>query len=74
MWREVLPQRVKAHDVTAAATRGIVVTNTPDVLTGATAQLTWALILAVPRRPGAGERGTRRAAWTGCTFDCMLRS
>ena len=59
-------------DVTAAATRGIVVTNTPDVLTGATAELTWALILAVTRRLGEGERVIRRGAWTGWTFDFML--
>ena len=59
-------------DLTAAATRGIVVTNTPDVLTGATAELTWALILAVTRRLGEGERVIRRGAWTGWTFDFML--
>ena len=59
-------------DVTAATTRGIVVTNTPDVLTGATAELTWALILAVTRRLGEGERIIRRGAWTGWTFDFML--
>ena len=59
-------------DVTAAAARGIVVTHTPDVLTGATAELTWALILAVTRRLGEGERVIRRGAWTGWTFDFML--
>ena len=59
-------------DMAAAATRGIVVTNTPDVLTGATAELTWALILAVMRRLGEGERVIRRGAWTGWTFDFML--
>ena len=59
-------------DVTAAANRGIVVTNTPDVLTGATAELTWALILATSRRLGEGERVIRRGAWTGWTFDFML--
>ncbi len=37
-------------DVEAARERGIVVTNTPDLLTDATADLTWALILAVSRR------------------------
>ena len=59
-------------DVAAAAARGIVVTNTPDVLTGATAELTWALILSVMRRLGEGERVIRRGAWTGWTFDFML--
>ena len=59
-------------DLAAAATRGVVVTNTPDVLTGATAELTWALILAVMRRLGEGERVVRRGAWAGWTFDFML--
>lgn len=59
-------------DVTAARARGIVVTNTPDVLTGATADLTWALILNVTRRLGEGERIVRRAAWSGWAFDQLL--
>ena len=59
-------------DVAAAHERGIVVTNTPDVLTGATADLTWALILGVTRRTGEGERLVRRGAWTGWAFDQLL--
>jgi glyoxylate reductase len=43
-------------DVQAARRRGVVVTNTPDVLTDATADLTMALMLAVTRRLGEGER------------------
>ena len=43
-------------DVDAASKRGVVVTNTPGVLTDATADLTWALILAVTRRLGEAER------------------
>ena len=39
--------------------RGIVVTNTPDVLTGATADLTWSLILAASRRVAEGDRWVR---------------
>ncbi|HUF11797.1 MAG TPA: D-glycerate dehydrogenase [Longimicrobiales bacterium] len=54
-------------DVEAARRRGIAVTNTPDVLTGATAELTWALILAVARRLGEGERLARSGAWSGWT-------
>ncbi|MGH7257082.1 MAG: D-glycerate dehydrogenase, partial [Nitrospiraceae bacterium] len=42
-------------DLQAAACRDIVVTNTPDVLTDATADLTWALILAVARRLVEGD-------------------
>ncbi len=59
-------------DVAAAAARGIVVTNTPDILTGATAELTWALILSVARRVGEADRAIRRGGWTGWTFDYML--
>ena len=54
-------------DLAAARERGIRVTNTPDVLTDATAELTWALILAVARRVGEGERLVRAGAWTGWT-------
>src|SRR5688500_15602058 len=54
-------------DVDAANRRGIVVSNTPDVLTGATAELTWALILAAARRLGEGERLVRSGGWTGWT-------
>jgi glyoxylate reductase len=54
-------------DVDYARARGIAVTNTPGVLTGATAELTWALILAVTRRIGEGERLVRAGAWTGWT-------
>lgn len=52
-------------DIDAATRRGIVVTNTPDVLTDATADLTWALILAAARRIGEGERLVRSGRWHG---------
>ena len=42
-------------DIQSARTRGILVTNTPDVLTNATADLTWALILSVTRRIVEGD-------------------
>lgn len=54
-------------DVEAAAARGIAVGNTPGVLTVATAELTWALILAAARRVGEGERMVRAGEWTGWT-------
>ena len=54
-------------DVTNARARGIAVTNTPGVLTAATAELTWALILAVTRRVGEGERMVRAGTWGGWT-------
>ncbi|HEY3160610.1 MAG TPA: D-glycerate dehydrogenase [Vicinamibacterales bacterium] len=59
-------------DVAAARERGIIVTNTPGVLTDATADLTWALILGITRRMGEGERLVRRGGWKGWTFDFML--
>ncbi len=52
-------------DVAACTERGVVVTNTPDVLTDATADLTWALILATARRTGEAERLVRRGGWAG---------
>ena len=52
-------------DVDAARVRGVAVSNTPDVLTGATAELTWALILAAARRLGEGERRVRAGEWEG---------
>jgi glyoxylate reductase len=59
-------------DLAAARERGIVITNTPGVLTDATADLTWALILGITRRIGEGERLIRRGGWRGWTFDFML--
>ncbi|HJR77890.1 MAG TPA: D-glycerate dehydrogenase [Nitrospiraceae bacterium] len=52
-------------DVAAANAKGIVVTNTPDVLTDATADLTWALILATARRVVEGDRLVRSGRWDG---------
>ena len=52
-------------DLVVARERGIVVTNTPGVLTDATADLTWALILGACRRLGEGERLMREGRWTG---------
>jgi glyoxylate reductase len=59
-------------DVPAARARNIVVTNTPDVLTNATADLTWGLILALTRRIGEGDRLVRRGGWKGWALDFML--
>jgi glyoxylate reductase len=56
-------------DVAAATERGIVVTNTPGVLTDSTADLAMALILMVTRRLGEGERLIReREAWSWHMF------
>jgi glyoxylate reductase len=59
-------------DVAAAKARGVTITNTPDVLTEATAELTWGLILTAARRIAEGERIVRRGAWKGWTLDFML--
>jgi glyoxylate reductase len=50
-------------DVAAARARGVAVANTPDVLTDATADLTWALILAVCRRLPEAVELARRGGW-----------
>lgn len=55
-------------DLTAAAARGIVVTNTPDVLTEATADLGWALLLAVARRIVEADGDLRARGFPGWTF------
>jgi lactate dehydrogenase-like 2-hydroxyacid dehydrogenase len=52
-------------DTNAAKEHGITVTNTPDVLTHATADLAMTLLLMVARRAGEGERHVRSKAWTG---------
>jgi glyoxylate reductase len=52
-------------DLEACAERGVVVTNTPDVLTQATADLTWALLLAVTRRLKEGQRLIEERRWMG---------
>lgn len=52
-------------DLEAASAVGVVVTNTPDVLTDDTADLTMLLMLSVLRRAGEGERELRSGDWTG---------
>ncbi len=59
-------------DVKAASKKGICVTNTPDVLTNATADLTWALILATARRIVEAERFVRNGMWKAWTPTLMV--
>lgn len=61
-------------DVAAARARGVVVTNTPDVLTESVADFTWAMILALTRRISEGERVVRSGTWKGWALDFMLGS
>ena len=59
-------------DVPAAQARGIIVTNTPDVLTDCTADIAFGLLLAVARRIGEGERIVRAGQWRGWRPNQML--
>ena len=52
-------------DVAAARAAGVVVTNTPDVVTEATADLAMMLVLMAARRASEGERLLRAGQWTG---------
>ena len=59
-------------DTAAAKARGLAVSNTPDVLTDATADLAMTLLLMATRRAGEGERHGRERAWTGWRPTHML--
>jgi lactate dehydrogenase-like 2-hydroxyacid dehydrogenase len=59
-------------DVEAAARVGIAVSNTPDVLTDATADIALTLLLATARRAGEGERMVRSGAWGGFDVKGLL--
>ena len=61
-------------DVPYARSKGIVLTNTPDVLTEATANMAMTLILAVTRRIVEGDRVVRRGDWKGFALDFMIGS
>jgi glyoxylate reductase len=61
-------------DIAAARERGIIVTNTPDVLNESTADLTWSLILGIMRRIVEGDRLVRRGDWKGFALDFLLGS
>jgi len=59
-------------DVAEATRRGVAVCNTPDVLTEATADLAWALLLGVSRRVAEGDRLVRSGEWGGWKPDQLL--
>lgn len=77
-----LPQSVRAvatfsvgteHiNLDAAGRRGLVVTNTPDVLTDATADIAMLLILTAARRAYEGQRMVRANEWVGWTPTQLL--
>ncbi len=59
-------------DVEYASRKGIVVTNTPGVLTDATADLAWALLLSVVRRTVEGDRFVREGKFSGWSPTLLL--
>jgi len=59
-------------DVDAARARGIVVTNTPDVLTDATADVAMLCLLGAARRASEGDRMVREGRWESWTTTMML--
>jgi lactate dehydrogenase-like 2-hydroxyacid dehydrogenase len=61
-------------DISAAKAAGIVVTNTPGVLTDATADIALTLMLMIARRAGEGERQLRAGEWKGWCPTHMLGS
>src|SRR5262250_1169813 len=58
-------------DVTAARRRGVVVTNTPDVLTETTADFAWALLMAAARRVAEADRFVRSGQWDRWRWDLL---
>jgi lactate dehydrogenase-like 2-hydroxyacid dehydrogenase len=59
-------------DVAACTKAGIMVTNTPDVLTETTADLAWALLMAAARRLPMAERWLREGQWGAWRYDLWL--
>src|ERR671924_223043 len=58
-------------DVAACRKRGVVVTNTPDVLTETTADFAWALLMAAARRVVEADRFARSGQWTRWQWDLL---
>jgi len=58
-------------DVAAAKRRGVVITNTPDVLTDTTADFAWALLMAAARRVTEADRYVRAGAWKSWKWDLL---
>ena len=58
-------------DVAAARKRGVVVTNTPDVLTETTADFAWALLMAAARRIVEADQFARSGQWTRWQWDLL---
>src|SRR5690606_16611355 len=63
-----------AIDIKTAKERGIVVTNTPDVLNDCVADLAWGLVLDVTRRLSAADRYARSGKWARAAFPLTTRA
>jgi glyoxylate/hydroxypyruvate/2-ketogluconate reductase len=61
-------------DVEACSARGVLATNTPDVLTETTADFGFALMMAAARRIAEGEHFLRRGEWTRWAYDMFTGS
>ena len=61
-------------DLDACTARGVLATNTPDVLTDTTADLGFALMMAAARRITEGERYLREGRWTKWSYDMLMGS
>jgi glyoxylate reductase len=61
-------------DIAAATRHGLPVTNTPGVLTNATAEIAWALLMAATRRIVEGDQFVREGKWTGWSPLMLLGS
>ncbi|MDE3170047.1 MAG: D-glycerate dehydrogenase [Acidobacteriota bacterium] len=59
-------------DVPACTRRNVMVTNTPGVLDDTTADLAWALLMAVARRVVEGDAWMRTGGWPGWELDQLL--
>ncbi|HEV8141921.1 MAG TPA: D-glycerate dehydrogenase [Methylomirabilota bacterium] len=58
-------------DVAAAKRRGVVITNTPDVLTDTTADFAWALLIAAARRVPEADKYARSGEWKSWKWDLL---
>jgi glyoxylate reductase len=58
-------------DVAAAKRRGVVITNTPDVLTDTTADFAWALLMAAARRVPEADKYARSGEWKSWKWDLL---
>jgi lactate dehydrogenase-like 2-hydroxyacid dehydrogenase len=59
-------------DLPALRERGIVATNTPDVLNETVADFGWALMMCAARRVAEADRWMRKGAWSGWSYDMLL--